>query len=291
MDSTAATITVEELAAIQGTPGAPRILDVRPREVFRAASGWIAGARHCPPDAAPAYGNPCLANGLVIYCADGDQSRHMATTLFASIRNVSVLEGGIAAVGISPKATRSGVPAPALATVRKRSDLGVDGERVSSWITREHPKIDRVACPWLIRRFIDPRAEFHYVPASEVFRAAVDLGAVPYDLPGAPVTHEWERCSFDSLLGAFDLHSPALDRMAIVVRAADTNRPRLAPEATGLLALSQGLSRLHKQDDHAMLAAAMPMYDALYAWACERDAKPHTWREHDVSSVPAAGAT
>jgi len=170
---------------------------------------------------------------------------------------------------------------------RRRSDLGVDGEHGSRWITREHPKIDRVACPWLIRRFIDPDAEFHYVPTSEVFRAAAQLKATVYDLPGSQITHEWERCSFDSLLSAFELRSNALDRMATVIRAADTGRPSLTPEATGLLALSQGLSRLHQKDDHAMLAAAMTVYDALYAWACDQKTVPHTWREHYPDSVQA----
>ena len=165
--------------------------------------------------------------------------------------------------------------------MRKRADWGVTGEQASRWITRERPKIDRIACPWLIRRFIDPRAEFFYVPTAQVFSEAARLQAVAYDIPGAPVSHEDERCSFDALLQGFDLHSPALDLLATIVRGADTDRLDLAPQSAGLLALSLGLSRVHASDDLAMLEAAMPMYDALYAWCCDRvraQDEPHNWK-------------
>jgi hypothetical protein len=152
----------------------------------------------------------------------------------------------------------------------KRPDWGVTGEQPSRWITRERPKIDRIACPWLIRRFIDTRAEFFYVPASQVLAQAKVLGAVAYDVAGAPVSHVGERCSFDALLQGFDLHDGALDLLATIVRGADTDRLDLAPQSAGLLAFSLGLSRLHAGDDHAMLAAAMPLYDALYAWCRDR---------------------
>ncbi len=276
MFKTETMITAEELASIQGTPSSPWIVDVRTQDDFRAASRWIAGARHCDVEALKVRGRLDLPTGVVLYCGDGSKSRRAAAALSDWNGEVRYLERGIV-----------GSESPPIVMVRRRSDLGVDGEHGSRWITREHPKIDRVACPWLIRRFIDPDAEFHYVPTSEVFRAAAELKATIYDLPDAPITHEWERCSFDSLLRAFDLNSPPLDRMATVVRAADTGRPSLAPEAKGLLALSQGLSRLHRMDDHAMLAAAMPIYDALYAWACDRKTEPHTWREHDSNAVRA----
>ncbi|MBA3773234.1 MAG: chromate resistance protein [Ramlibacter sp.] len=285
MFKTETMITAEELASIQGTPFSPWIVDVRTREDFRAASHWIAGARHCDVAALKALGQLDRPTGVVLYCDDSLKSRRAAAVLSDWNGEVRVLERGIAGLIVPSKTGRSG--SQPIAMVRRRSDLGVDGEHGSRWITREHPKIDRVACPWLIRRFIDPDAEFHYVPTSEVFRVAADLKATAYDLPGAPITHEWERCSFDSLLGAFDLRSPPLDRMATVVRAADTGRPSLAPEAKGLLALSQGLSRLHRLDDHAMLAAAMPIYDALYAWACDQKTEPHTWREHEPNAVRA----
>ncbi|MEJ8835617.1 chromate resistance protein ChrB domain-containing protein [Ramlibacter sp. AN1133] len=146
--------------------------------------------------------------------------------------------------------------------------------RPSRWITRARPKIDRIACPWLILRFIDPRAEFFYVPRDEVFPRAEELHAVPYDIDGAPVTHEGERCSFDALLRAYDLRDPALARLATIVRGADTDRLQLAPQSAGLLAISLGMSQLHA-DDHAMLQAALPVYDALYAWCGSRPDETH----------------
>ena len=138
----------------------------------------------------------------------------------------------------------------------------------SRWVTRERPKIDRIACPWLIRRFIDPLATFDYVPTSQVMAHAAATGAVPYDLPGAVVSHRGERCSFDALLEDFELRDPALDRLAAIVRGADTDAPDLAPEVTGLVALSWGLHHNYL-DDHELLAQGMVMYDALYAW-CAR---------------------
>ena len=153
--------------------------------------------------------------------------------------------------------------------MQKRPDLGVTGERQSRWITRERPKIDRIACPWLVRRFIDPQAEFFYVPAREVLNQAKRLGAVAYDVPDAPITHDGDQCSFDALLKAFGLAEPALLALAVIVRGADTDRLGLAPQSAGLLAISQGLSALHT-DDHVMLATAMPLYDALYAWCRNR---------------------
>ncbi|QJW85680.1 chromate resistance protein [Ramlibacter terrae] len=171
---------------------------------------------------------------------------------------------------------------------RKRPDLGVTGDRPSRWITRARPKIDRVACPpWLILRFVDPRAEFFYVPDDEVFAQAAALQAVPYDIAGGAITHEWERCSFDALLAAFELRAPGLDRLAAIVRGADTDRLALAPQAAGLLAISLGMSRLHPDDDHAMLAAALPVYDALYAWCRDGQGEAHRWTAHDFQKAAA----
>ena len=149
-------------------------------------------------------------------------------------------------------------------------------QRPSRWITRERPKIDRIACPWLVLRFIDPKAEFLYVPTAKVLEEGKRLGAIAYDIPGAPISHEGERCSFDTLMKAFGLRDPALDVLARIVRGADTDRLDLAPQSAGLLALSLGLSRLHA-DDHAMLAAALPLYDALYAWCQGAQAETHGW--------------
>jgi hypothetical protein len=145
------------------------------------------------------------------------------------------------------------------------------------WVTRERPKIDRIACPWLIRRFIEEDAEFLYVPTERVFEIAAATGAVPYDIPGAePYSHDGELCSFDAFLKQHDLDDPALQRLAAIVRGADTARLDLAPQAAGLLAISLGLSANYR-DDHAMLEQGMVVYDALYAWCKDRQDETHNW--------------
>jgi len=133
------------------------------------------------------------------------------------------------------------------------------------WITRERPKIDRIACPWLVLRFIDAEAEFLYVPAAEVSRLAAETGATPYDVPGAELGHLGELCSFDAFLRKYRLEEPALQRLAAIVRGADTSRLDLTPQSAGLRALSLGLSRVFA-DDHEMLRHGLVMYDALYSW-------------------------
>ena len=133
------------------------------------------------------------------------------------------------------------------------------------WITRERPKIDRIACPWLVLRFIDAEAEFLYVPAAEVSRLAAETGATPYDVPGAELGHLGELCSFDAFLRKYRLEEPALHRLAAIVRGADTSRLDLTPQSAGLHALSLGLSRVFA-DDHEMLRHGLVMYDALYSW-------------------------
>lgn len=136
------------------------------------------------------------------------------------------------------------------------------------WITRERPKIDRIACPWLIARFIDPEAEFLYVPGDQVARVAAETGATAYDVKGVELGHHGERCSFDAFLQKYGLTDPALQRLALIVRGADTDRLELAPEAAGLYAVSVGLGR-NFADDHELLRHGMLVYDALYAW-CKR---------------------
>lgn len=138
------------------------------------------------------------------------------------------------------------------------------------WVTRERPKIDRIACPWLVMRIIDRAAEFLFVPAADVLAVAQETGAIPYDVPGVELTHVGELCSFDAFMRKYALAGTALDRLAVIVRAADTSRLELAPEAAGLLAISQGLSR-NFSDDHEMLRHGLVLYDALYAWCASRD--------------------
>jgi hypothetical protein len=144
------------------------------------------------------------------------------------------------------------------------------------WVTRERPKIDRIACPWLVARFIDQTPDFLFVPAAEVMRVAERTGAVPYDVPGVELGHVGEQCSFDAFLLKYDLTDPALQRLAMIVRGADTARLELAPEAPGLLAVSLGLSR-NFADDHEMLNNGMVVYDALFAWCRDCQAESHGW--------------
>jgi len=133
------------------------------------------------------------------------------------------------------------------------------------WVTRERPKIDRIACPWLIQRFIDREAEFLYVPAADVLRIAQATGATPYDIPGVEMGHVGDLCSFDAFLAKYHLDDPALRKLASIVRGADTSRLDLTPQSAGLHAISLGLSR-NFSDDHEMLRHGMVMYDALYSW-------------------------
>ena len=144
------------------------------------------------------------------------------------------------------------------------------------WITRERPKIDRIACPWLIARFIDKDAEFLYVAKQDVTKVAKETGAIPYDVPGVEFTHNEEFCSFDAFLTKYDLVDPALRRLALIVRGADTDRLDLAPQTHGLLAITLGLSH-NIRDDHEMLKYGMIIYDALYSWCQSCQEETHNW--------------
>lgn len=144
------------------------------------------------------------------------------------------------------------------------------------WVTRERPKIDRIACPWLVARFIDPAAEFLFVPPAEVLKVAQATGAIPYDIPGVELSHVGERCSFDAFLAKYKLDAPALQQLATIVRGADTSRLDLAPQCAGLYAISLGLSHVFA-DDHALLAHGLVMYDALYAWCRQGQGETHAW--------------
>jgi DNA-binding winged helix-turn-helix (wHTH) protein len=153
------------------------------------------------------------------------------------------------------------------------------------WITRERPKIDRVACPWLIARFIDAEAEFHFAPATEVLPRAAELDATPFDIDGAILSHRGDRCSFDAFLDDYGLDDPALRDLATIVRGADTERLDLAPQAAGLLSISLGLSRLCMDDDQRMLGHGFVVYDALYEWLRHGRRERHTWNPGKVGGT------
>ncbi|MBI2753656.1 MAG: chromate resistance protein [Betaproteobacteria bacterium] len=277
-----------------GRADSPLVLDVRRQPRFDESPRLLACAQRCAPEDVTAFAASQPPREVFVYCVYGHNvSEDAMTELQAAGWKAYRVAGGIAggqdgeddAQAIAQWRAR-----PPL-SFAKRADWGVTGEQPSRWITRERPKIDRIACPWLIRRFIDPRAEFFYVPTSQVLAQAQATGAVAYDIPGAPVSHVGELCSFDALLRGFDLVDAALDLLTTIVRGADTDRLDLSPQSAGLLAFSLGLSRLHAQDDHAMLEAALPVYDALYAWCRDRVAaqdESHSWKpETMVVGAPA----
>ncbi len=267
-----------------GRANPPLVLDVRREPRFDESPRLLACAQRCAPGDVAALAASQAPREVVVYCVYGHNVSEVAVTVLQTAgwnahRVAGGIEGGQAGEDDAQAMAQWHAQPPL--SFAKRADWGVTGEQPSRWITRERPKIDRIACPWLIRRFIDTRAEFFYVPTSQVLEQAQLLGAVAYDIPGAPVSHVGERCSFDALLLGFDLADAALDLLATIVRGADTDRLDLSPQSAGLLAFSLGLSRLHAQDDHAMLEAAMPLYDALYAWCRDRIAaqdEPHNWK-------------
>jgi rhodanese-related sulfurtransferase len=244
-----ASISAAELRKSLLGSSPPLVIDVRRNERFQESSYLVKGAVRRDPAAVADWAKTLpRATSVVVYCVHGHEvSQNAAKALGARF-----LEGGI-------EAWRE-----------MGGDLFNKPKNSSSrWVTRERPKIDRIACPWLVRRFIDPGAEFLYVPAAQVKRIAEEETATPYDVAEVEFTHVGERCSFDAFLDKFHLRDPALDALATIVRGADTGRPELAPQAAGLLAISQGLSRLF-ENDLEMLEHGMVMYDALYAWCRSR---------------------
>jgi rhodanese-related sulfurtransferase len=259
-----ATVTVSELAKVAGTARAPLLIDVRREQAF-ASDGWlIAGATRRAPETVEQWGGHLPAGRrIVVYCSHGQEvSQGVASALRSAGTEASYLTGGFAAW------TERNLPLR-----RKR---GSEGQGPSQWVTRERPKIDRVACPWLIRRFIDPEANFIYVPADRVTAFATESGATPYDVAGVEFTHEGERCSFDTFIRIYGIADPALDHLAAIVRGADTSRHDLSPQCGGLFAISLGLSA-NFPDDHAMLEQGMVIYDALYTWCRSLQAETHNW--------------
>ncbi|HQU68653.1 MAG TPA: sulfurtransferase/chromate resistance protein [Albidovulum sp.] len=258
------TITPSQLLRLIGTPDAPAIVDVRDKDDFAADPRLLPGACRSAHDRVTALVPDLAGRSAIVICQHGRKLSEGAAAILR-VHGIAAesLEGGWLA------AMQAGLPAiPAQL-------LPAPGE-TSLWVTRARPKIDRIACPWLIRRFIDPRAQFLFVAASEVAGVADRFGATPFDIEGVTLSHRGENCSFDAFLDDYGLHSDALDRLALVVRGADTDRHDLAPQAAGLLAVSVGLSRQFK-DDLAQLEAGMVVYDALYRWARDGFEEGHDW--------------
>lgn len=243
-------ITNSELYSRLGTANAPLLIDVRRAAAFDSDERRIIGAcRYLPDDVAGWGGRLSKDRPVVAYCVRGHEvSQGVATALRKVGVQARYLEGGI-----------EGWKERNLPTRRKR------GLAENKWVTREHPKIDRIACPWLVSRFVNPEAEFIYVPANDVAKVAEDIGGTPYDIGNVEFGHVGDHCSFDAIIKAYGIDDPALDRLATIVRGADTSRPDLTPQCEGLLAISYGLSA-NFPDDHEMLRHGLVMYDALYTW-------------------------
>lgn len=256
MDGTPPSLSPAELYSRLGTAAAPLLVDVRPPDVFDADDRMIIGsARRYPAEIDRWCSDIPVSRAVVAYCADG---RHLGRAVALALRGTGIdagyLAGGMQAWKVGRFPTR-------------RKPDGADAK----WVTRERPKIDRIACPWLVSRFINPDAEFFYVPADDVADVATMIGGVPYDISRAAFGHAGEQCSFDAIMAAYDVRDPALARLAMIVRGADTSRPDLTPQCEGLLAISHGLSA-NFANDHEMLGHGLVVYDALYAW-CRMQAK------------------
>jgi rhodanese-related sulfurtransferase len=254
-------ITSAQLARLIGLPDAPQIIDVRLPEDFALDPCLIPGSILVSHPAVDAAAPGMKGRDAVVICQRGKKlSEGVAAILRLHGIAAEVLDGGFEAwraAGL-PAVPQAIIPANGL------------------WVTRHRPKIDRIACPWLIRRFIDPKARFLFVTPTDVPGVAERFDATPFDIEGIHFTHRGEGCTFDALLDDFALHTPALDRLALVVNAADTDRHDMSPQAAGLLALSVGLSRQFR-DDLAQLEAGMAMYDALYRWARDGFDEGHDW--------------
>ena len=254
-------ISVAQLQSELAGSNPPLVIDVRRAPAYQGADEMLAGALRRIPEQVKAW-TPALprASSVVVYCVLGHEvSQGVAAALAEAGIAARYLEGGLEAwKNVGGKLDHK----PLNASTR--------------WVTRERPKIDRIACPWLIARFVDGDAQFLYVPSKTVLDAAKQNDAVPYDVPDVHFSHEGERCSFDAFLKHYRLTDPALTELAMIVRGADTARLELAAQAPGLAAISLGLSR-NFQDDHQMLGHGMVMYDALYTWCKEGKDEFHTW--------------
>jgi len=257
-------LTPDKLARLIGTPACPRIIDVgSDRETM------IPGAVRRPAASVASWAGTMKSGPCVIVCDAGKSSPGVAAWLRHEGLQAESLEGGVAAW------TEAGLPLANAAVLPPRDEQGR-----TIWVTRARPKVDRIACPWLIRRFVDPEAVFLFVAPPEVAGVADRLGATPFDVDGVFWSHRGELCTFDVMVEEFGLADlPALDRLAVIVRGADTARPELAPQAAGLLAVSLGLSRMYA-DDLEQLEAGMLVYDAFYRWCRDAVDETHDWVSH-----------
>ena len=259
-------LSIEKLARLIGTPRCPMILDVRIPEDFEADPFLVPGSVRCAHEDVPAQAAGYAGKSVVVVCQKGKKlSEGAAAWLRHAGAEAETLEGGTMAWA-----------AAGLPRIRTERIPPRDGEGRTIWVTRSRPKIDRIACPWLIRRFIDPGAVFLFVAPAEVGAVAERFNATPFDVEDVFWSHRGETCTFDTMLSEFGLETAPLLRLAAIVRGADTARLDLAPEAAGLLAASLGLSRMYG-DDLEQLAAGLLLYDAFYRWARDATGETHNW--------------
>lgn len=263
-------ITPDKLMRLVGTPKCPVLIDVRmPDEI---EGGLFPSAILRDGASVGSWGGELAGREVVVICRNGRAvSPGVAAWLRYHEADAQILEEGM-----------MGWQAAKLPTIDAASLPSRNGEGRTVWVTRARPKVDRIACPWLIRRFIDPQAVFLFAAPSEIEAVALAFGATPFDVEakGLRWTHRGELCTFDAMVEDFGLAGLApLARLAAIVRGADTDRVKLAPEASGLLALSLGLSRMF-DDDHAQLEAGMLVYDALYRWSRDATDETHGWASH-----------
>jgi rhodanese-related sulfurtransferase len=259
-------ITVSQLIRLIGTPDAPLVLDVRTDEDCATDPRAMPASMRRDHRTVSSWATTYTGRTVAVVCTRGLKlSQGVAAWLRHAGAKAEFLEGGFDAWKEA-----NGL------LVRSNEVPPRDSEGRTVWVTRTRPKIDRIACPWLIRRFVDPSAVFLFVATSEVGAVAERFGATPFDIEGVFWSHRGETCTFDVMLEEFGLQSKALTRLASIVRGADTDRLDLAPQAAGLLAASLGLSRMHR-DDLAQLNAAMDLYDAFYRWARDAVGETHIW--------------
>ena len=260
-------LSPHDLWSLMATPDAPVVVDVRRADIYDASPHLLPAALHRDAAEARQWGGE-IGGTMVVACKAGhDLSQRAAAELRADGHDAHVLTGGYEAW------QAAGLPLIDKSTLER-----IAPARPSLWVTRRRPKIDRVACPWLIRRFLDPQARILFVDPEQVLPVARESGAIPFDIPHVELSHVGERCSFDTMLALFGLENDAhLQRLALIVRGADTARPDLAAEAAGLHAVSLGLSALAGDDDHGLLTRGFLVYDALFAWLRFAAEERHNW--------------
>jgi rhodanese-related sulfurtransferase len=260
------TISIEKLVRLIGTPRCPTLIDVRADDAFDADPYLIPSSQHYTFEKLGVSSEVPGSQPAVVICQEGTSlSQGVAAWLRERGVPAEVLEGGFDAW------KQAKLP---LVPVSKLPPIDPRGRTV--WVTRARPKIDRIACPWLIRRFVDPRAVFLFVPPSDVVEVAERFGGAPFDIEDVFWSHRGETCTFDTMVEEFGLGTPPLLHLATMVQGADTARPELSPEAPGLLAASLGLSRMYA-DDLEQLEAGMLLYDALYRWCRDATDETHNW--------------